>query len=441
MAEIQPFRGILYDTSKVDASKVLAPPYDVIDGTARAALAAKDPHNAVRLILPEGEGDARYAGAASLFADWQKRGVLRRDDRPAVYRYHQVFTVAELGRSFRRRGFIAAVRLHDFSEGVVLPHERTHKGPKVDRLELMKATHAHFSQIFTLYADPSGETDKLFRRVEDRAPDIDGATDDGTHHLLWRVAEREIIGKLTHLMAPLKLYIADGHHRYETMLALRDHFRAAAGGRLNNHSEAEYGTLFLSNMSDSGLVVLPTHRVLHSLAKLDVPAVLRKAEALFDVTVVPGGGREPDKLRAGLAERNPLQPGFALLLPGDPDARILSLRPTADLAAAGLARSRALDNLDVPILHDLFIGKLVGLDRATQDSKANLDYVQDTAEVMRRIAAGDVQMGFIMTPTRVDQVRAVADAHEFMPQKSTYFFPKLASAIVINPIDPTSDLY
>jgi uncharacterized protein (DUF1015 family) len=439
MPEILPFRGYLYDPKRAPATKVLAPPYDVIDAGARAALAAKDPHNCVRLILPEGEGAARYQNAAALYAEWKKSGVLVRDDRPAIYRYHQVFTVPELGRTFRRRGFIAAVRLHDFSDGVILPHERTHKGPKADRLELMKATHAHFSQIFTLYSDPSGASDKLFRKVEDRPPDLDGTTDDGTQHQLWRVPDREIIGKLVHQMAALKLYIADGHHRYETMLALRDHFRAA--GPLNTHSEAEYGTLFLSNMNDTGMVVLPTHRLLHSVANLDVPAVFAKAATWFDVAVAPGAARNPEALRAALAARDTTRPGFAVLAANDPDARILTLRATVDIASAGVTVSRVLRDLDVTILHDLFLDKVIGLDRATQDTKANLAYPQEVADVLRALASASAQLGFIMTPTRVDQVRAVADAHDFMPQKSTYFFPKLASGIVINELDPTSDLY
>jgi uncharacterized protein (DUF1015 family) len=439
MPEILPFRGYLYDTKRVQATKVLAPPYDVIDAGGRAALAAKDPHNSVRLILPEGEGAARYQNAAALYAEWKKSGVLVRDNRPAVYRYHQVFAVPELGRTFRRRGFVAAVRLHDFSEGLILPHERTHKGPKVDRLELMKATHAHFSQIFTLYSDPSGASDKLFRKVEDRPPDLDGTTDDGTQHQLWRVPDREVIGKLTHQMAALKLYIADGHHRYETMLALRDHFRAA--GPLNTHSEAEYGTLFLCNMNDTGLVVLPTHRLLHSVANLDLPAVFAKAATWFDVTVAPGAARNPEALRAALEQRDATRPGFAILAANDPDARVLTLRASVDIASAGVTVSRALRDLDVTILHDLFLDKVVGLDRAAQDTKANLAYPQDVPEVLRALASGGAQLGIIMTPTRVDQVRAVADAHDFMPQKSTYFFPKLASGIVINEIDPTSDLY
>ncbi|HTM21929.1 MAG TPA: DUF1015 domain-containing protein [Kofleriaceae bacterium] len=440
MPEILPFRGILYDPKRVQAAKVLAPPYDVIDDAGRAALAARDPHNCVRLIMPEGEGAARYQNAARLFADWQKSGVLVRDDRPAVYRYHQVFTVPELGRTFRRRGFIAAVRLHDFSERVVLPHERTHKGPKQDRLELMKATHAHFSQIFTLYSDPAGNSDRLFRKIEDRAPDLDGVTDDGAQHLLWRVPDREIIGKLAHMMAPLKLYIADGHHRYETMLALRDLFRAA--GPLATHSQAEYGTLFLSNMNDSGLVVLPTHRLLHSVPDLDPAKVMARAQPWFEITVIAGGARNPDAIRAGLIDRPHLRPGFAVVIAGDPDARVLSLRTDANLASAGILGSAALLDLDVTILHDLFLEHLAGVSRAAQDTKAHLDYLQDGARLRDRVAAGaPAQMGFIMTPTRVDQVRAVADAHEFMPQKSTYFFPKLASGIVINPIAPEDDLY
>jgi uncharacterized protein (DUF1015 family) len=185
MAEIALIRGILYDPQKVGIDRVIAPPYDVISEDERKRLEDLDPHNCVRLILPRGEGDARYDGAARLLSDWLAAGVLRRDARPAIYRYHQVFTVGELGgRRFTRRGFICAVRLHAYDDKVILPHERTLRGPKEDRLKLMRAARAHFSQIFGLYRDPSLVTDRAFSGADARPPDLEGATLDGTVHRL-----------------------------------------------------------------------------------------------------------------------------------------------------------------------------------------------------------------------------------------------------------------
>src|SRR5262245_40795689 len=258
MPEIALIKGILYDPHKVRVDKVIAPPYDVISEEERKSLEALDPHNCVRLILPQGSGDDRYEAAAALFRAWLDEGVLKRDLRPAIYRYHQVFKLAELGgRKFTRRGLICGVRLHPYDDKVVLPHERTLRGPKEDRLKLMRAARAHFSQIFGLFRDPSQTTEQAFAGTDQRPPDLEGATADGTLHRLWRVTDRETISKLGKLLGPMRVYIADGHHRYETMLALRDEIREAAGGDAGYRSSSEYATFFLANMSDPGLVVLP----------------------------------------------------------------------------------------------------------------------------------------------------------------------------------------
>ena len=444
MAEIAPFRGILYNPTRAPASDVLAPPYDVIDAAGRAELARKHARNCVRLILPEPDqasGLDKYEDAARLFNEWLGEGTLRRDDRPAVYRYHQVFTSAELGGQIvTRRGYIAAVRLHAFDEGVILPHERTLKGPKIDRLALMTATNAHFSQIFTMYSDPSGETDRLFQPVEHRAPYLDGTTDDGTRHRLWRVDSREIIGKLVRLMAPLKLYIADGHHRYETMVAFRDQLREATGSELAHHSAARFGTMFLANMDDPGLVVLPTHRLIHGVEGLVPEDVVEAAREYFDVSMVPRGALEAPRLRVAIAESSARRPSFAMIWPFQDDAALFALKPGIDLEAAGLTGHPALTHLDVSLLHGLVLENILGIDRAAQEAQSNIQYVKDTQKALDLIADCKGQVCFIMNPTRVDQVKAVADAHEVMPQKSTFFYPKIASGIVMNPIDIAEDV-
>src|SRR5262249_23020335 len=240
MPEIALFKGILYDPQKVRLDKVIAPPYDVISDEERKQLEALDPHNCVRLILPQGEGDARYPAAAGLLQSWLDEGVLKRDWRPAIYRYHQVFKLAELGgRKFTRTGMICGVRLHGYDEKVILPHERTLRGPKEDRLKLMRAARAPFSQIFGLYRDPSLATDQAFAGADQRPPELEGTTADGTIHRLWRVTDRETIAQVGRLLSPMKVYIADGHHRYETMLALRDELREAGGGDVGYRASSE----------------------------------------------------------------------------------------------------------------------------------------------------------------------------------------------------------
>jgi uncharacterized protein (DUF1015 family) len=435
MAEIAPFRGILYDTSVVEASRVLAPPYDVIDDDDRRELYELDPHNSVRLILPEGEGDEKYANAARVLDGWMADKVLRRDERPALYRYHQVFTSAELGgRSVTRRGFIAAVRLHRFDERVILPHERTLSGPKVDRLKLMEATRAHFSQIFTLYSDPSGETDRAFARAEGKPPTIDGKTGDGTTHRLWRVDDAETIGRVVRLLAPLKLYIADGHHRYETMVALRDRMRERAGGELDSRSAGQFGCMFLCNMDDPGLVVLPIHRLVFGLASFDPDALIKKAQRFFEVTPIDGAARDAAAVRQALADASQVRPAFAAAFPGR-DPVLLQLKPEVH-AAATAPGSPVARSLDVSVLHELVLENTLGIDRAAQAAQSNIRYYKDTADLLERVARGEGQVAFIMHPTRVEQVKAVADASEIMPQKSTFFYPKIASGAVINPVRP-----
>ncbi len=443
MAEIAPFRGIRFDTKRVPASDVLAPPYDVIDQAGRDELAKKHERNCVRLILPEGEseGGDKYQTAAKTLDSWLADGTLVRDERPAVYRYHQVFTSAELGgQTVTRRGFIAAVRLHAFDERIILPHERTLKGPKIDRLALMDATRAHLSQIFTMYADPSGETDRLFAKAERLAPTLDGTTADGTRHLLWRVDSSEIIGALKRLMAPLQLYIADGHHRYETMLALREKFRERAGGELSFHSAAQFGTLFLANMNDPGLVVLPTHRLIHSVDGFAPEDLLEHAKEYFDISTIEEGALNAARLRKVISDESAKRPCFAAIWPFHDDAALFALKPDLDLAAAGLTGSPALTRLDVSLLHGLVLENILGIDRAAQEAQSNIKYIKDTQKALDLIADCKGQICFIMNPTRVEQVKNVAEAREVMPQKSTFFYPKIASGVVFNRIDTAEEL-
>ena len=437
MAEIAAFRGILYDTARVEPTRVLAPPYDVIDEEERQELLALDPHNSVRLILPEGDGDEKYQVAARTLNAWLEEQVLRRDQRPALYRYHQVFTSAELGgRTITRRGFIAAVRLHAFDERIILPHERTLSGPKVDRLKLMDATGAHFSQIFTLYSDPSGESDRAFATAESARPTIDGTTADGTRHLLWRVDDAVTVGRVVRLLAPLKLYIADGHHRYETMLALRDRLRERAGGDLDSRSNANFGCMFLCNMDDPGLVVLPIHRLVFGLDGFDREAIHKKVQRWFDVTPLPAV--DAASVKTALADASRVRPSVVAAF-ADKSAVLLQLKPEVH-AAATAKGSPIARSLDVSVLHELVLESALGIDRAAQAAQSNIRYYKDTADLLARVARGEGQVAFVMHPTRVEQVKAVADASEIMPQKSTFFYPKIASGTVINPIRPEEAL-
>jgi uncharacterized protein (DUF1015 family) len=418
--QIEPLRGVLFDAAKAGPlESLIAPPYDVISPAERAALAARSPHNVVRLVLPEGEGDARYANAARQYRDWRASGVLRQDAQPALYRYQQEF--AADGRDHTRTGFIGRVRLRRFDEGVVVPHERTLAAPRQDRLKLTRACGAWFSQVFALYSDPSNAAEAAFAEVATRPPELEARTPDGAIHRLWRVTDAEMQRRVAAALSDKRAYIADGHHRYETMLALREEL-ATEG--------AQYGPIFLCRMEDPGLLVLPTHRVVHSLPSFDLPRVLRAAAELFTVEEQEPAGAA--QVRAQLARRGEGAPTLALASGGK--VFLLSLRSDLDLAGA-LPGPAVLRHLDVTILHALVLERILGIDRAAQEKQVNLRYVKDLGQALREAGEPGVQAAFLLNPTRVADLKSVADAGEVMPQKSTYFFPKLASGLVVQPLD------
>jgi uncharacterized protein (DUF1015 family) len=426
MAEVIPFRGILYDPARAGPiDRLLAPPYDVISGTERAALAAKSPWNFVRLILPEGDGDQKYAQAAADLQRWLDDGVLRRDGRRALYRYHQQFQID--AQVFVRKGFIARIRLQRFEERVVLPHERTLSGPKLDRLKLKRACRTHLSQVFGLYEDPVRAVDREFEEVESGPPLLEATTDDGVVHRLFRLVDPGAHQRVTAEMANKKVYIADGHHRYETMLALRDELRPLAR---SPRSSVEYGTICLTSVDDPGLVVLPTHRVVHGLDNFALPVFLDRLRARFQIEELKDA--DPDSLRARLALEG--REAVCFILSSGARLFLLALRPGQEAPGAEPMRQ-----LDVAVLHALILEEILGIDREAQLQQTNLRYVKELTRALHEARSPQVQAVFLLNPTRVDQLQAVADAGEVMPQKSTFFFPKLASGLVLNPIIPDEE--
>jgi len=424
VAEILPFRGVLYDPARAGPlDGLIAPPYDVISPDERSALAAKSPHNFVRLILPEGEGDEKYGRATNLLAEWQREGVLHRDEKPALYRYHQRFSA--FGSEFTRKGFICRIRLHAYDEKVVLPHERTMSAPKLDRLKLTRATRTHLSQILAVYPDRDGAVDAAFAEVDAAEPDLE-ARMDGVVHRIFRLTDGTAQARIAAAMADKRVYIADGHHRYETMLALRDELRPLAS---SPRSAVEYGSMFLTRMEDPGLVILPTHRVVHGLQGFDPARFVERVREQFEVEPLPV--LPPAELRERLAAKGRARPAF--LVESKNLRLLLALRPGAESAVRG---PPALRTVDVAVLHALIFEEILGIDRAAQEKQSNLRYVKDFEAALREAVLPDVQAAFLLNPTKVEQLQAVADAGEVMPQKSTYFFPKLASGLVLNPIVP-----
>lgn len=430
MAEIRPFRGLRYDPSRSGAAdSLLAPPYDVIDDPRREALAASSEHNCVRVILPEGEGDARYEVAAAELARIRSEAMTV-DDSPGYYVYHQQFQVA--GRTHVRKGFIALVELTAFGDGPVKPHERTLAGPKEDRLKLMRACEAHLELVFALFSDPDREWE---RPLEEKLGDpVMEADFDDARHLLFRVSDPQVIEELTAALAGKSIYIADGHHRYETMCAYRRELEAAGTGAADT---SRYGMIFLSNLDDPGLVVLPTHRVVHGVAAVDLDALVAGLAPHFEVEVLPLP-EDPEALREALGGEETV--AFGLAVPGTGRWRRLTLRGDFDPAQAGLGSlAEALRELDVVLLHELVLEHGLGIDKAAQAAKTNLYYQRSTEgalDACRRadatVAGAEIRLVCLMKPTSVHQVVAVCDSGEVMPQKSTYFFPKIPTGLAMH---------
>jgi len=394
MAVVGPFPGIRYDAARVGSmAAVVAPPYDVISPAEQAALYDRSPYNAVRLILPR-DTDRAGASARALRA-WLEAGVLTADAEPSLYVYSQRFSLGD-GRSLIRDGVICRLRLEDFASGVVRPHERTFPGPKADRLALMRATGAYLSPIFGLYARPNEPVRTLVGPLG--TPLVDVLDAGGCGHTLWRVTDTAAVARFREALAHETVYIADGHHRYETGLAYRDELGGAGA--------SAWIMACLVNMEEPGLVILPTHRLLRAPRRIEAAAL----DGAFASEPL-GGAPRPDG-------------AIDLVLPD----RRLRLRPTGVLARLGHLPA-AIRSLDVAVLRD---GLLAPLGIRPDE----LAFTHDDAEAQVAVASGEATAAFLVTPPSMATVRAVCHAGEVMPEKSTYFYPKLADGLVLDLVGP-----
>ncbi len=434
MAEIHPLKPLRYDLSRLAGgiASAIAPPYDVISAAERVTLAARDPYNVVRLILPDGEGDTKYSHAAELLAQWRTEGVLVRDSEPAFYRYDQTFTPPGGGDAILRRGFLALVKIVPFSARIVLPHERTLSGPKEDRLKLFRATRTNLSPGFMLYRDPERSLDAPLSEGEVVA---EYATPDGVKHALAKVRGRGAIRAICDGVARSTLLIADGHHRYETALRYSDEVSAAhpASGERAEH---RFFMTFLVNGDDPNLVVFPTHRHVHSLPSFSFDALLRRAGETFVVFELPAAG-DADSLLEALRRAASRGPSLVAAAP-DGRAAVLTLRGDVplDTHPTLAAKPRVLRRTDVALLHTGILEHILGITPEAQAAKTNLWYPQDARAALHALRSGGGDVLFLMSATPVAQVREVAEAGEVMPQKSTFFYPKVPTGLAIHTLEP-----
>ena len=417
MAEVLPLQALHYDLEKVGPlGDVVAPPYDVIDDEQREQLVARSPHNVVELDLPRdpGGGDP-YEHSASLLTDWTEEGILTRDTDPQIWALEQDYTAPD-GSRLTRRGFLARVKLAPYGEGI-RPHERTQPGPKEDRLRLTRATRHNLSPIFALHP---GNAWQHLEPSLDAEPWGEVTDSDGTTHRVWRIGDPSVHEAIATELEPGELLIADGHHRYETSLAYQQ--EVGPGG------PADYVLMALVSLEDPGLTVFPTHRLISGLA--DDPA---KQEALgnglkevFDTEQVPA-----EELDPGGAEGVGV---FGYMDSHLKQAFRLRLRDTARLDEVLAGRSDAYRTLDAAILEELVLKGILGMTTDDIAAKRGIGYTPQITEVLKKLDGGDYQAAFVLRPTPVDQVRAVAAEGETMPPKSTYFFPKLLTGIAFNPL-------
>ncbi len=419
MAQFTSFRGLRYDCNRVELGKVLCPPYDVIKGFARDELLQQDPHNIVAVELAARYGDTptndQYQHSAQLLKQWTEEGILTRDES-AFYLYEQEFEVPGTTQRKKRRGVLGALTLEAFGKGVQ-PHEHTLSGPKADRLNLLRATRTNTSPIFGLVKDDDGWIDGLIQNyLSNTAPTCEATTPDGVLHRLWRVLDDETVNGLEAAFENESILIADGHHRYETAL----NFLNETG----NESGGENSVMMLCvSMQDEGLIVLPTHRVAKNV---DASELKTKLAEFFDIQNHDSlesleMALEPD---AGTTKIGLILPdSFALLLLKD------GAKPM------DTTKSEAYNKLDVSVLHQLILERELGIDADKLAAGGFVTYTIHAQEAAKYVQGGEASAAFLLRSSPVAQVQEVADAGDKMPQKSTYFFPKLVTGLVLRPLD------
>ena len=433
MPEIQAFRGLRYDLGHVGSlSEVVAPPYDVIGPELQEELYKRHPCNVVRLILNriepgDDEANNRYIRAGKFLRYWQSEGVLFSEADPAVYVYHQEFTAA--GQTHVRRGFMARVRLSRFGEGVVFPHEQTMSGPKIDRLMLTAVCKANLSQIFGLYPDPQCEAQNLLEEAVAGQTPIEATDHLGVVHRMWPVTDVGVIAAIAGVMGPRPVFVADGHHRYETACNYRD--QVYDSGFLSPEHPANFVLMMCVAMEDPGLVVLPTHRLFVGLPELDAGELGARLGGLFS-TRPAGQGPDAAPTVWEDIETGDRQEAIGLFTRKDGQWTIVQLTAAGRAKMDDVARDQSEEwrGLGVSILHRLIVQTLLG-----QEEPVETKYVHQVEEVVEGLRSARYPMAALVMPATVDHVRAVSMAGQRMPAKSTYFYPKLLSGLVIHPLE------
>ncbi len=433
MPVIQPFAGWRYDPAQADYARVAMPPYDVVNEEYQNELYRRDPKNSVRIIYgkvfaTDSEGDNRYSRAATHLDQWREEGLLIQD-KPALYLYDQEFSAE--GLTYQRHGFFARVLLSEWGEAGVFPHEKTLSGPKEDRLNLMKAVKGNPGPVFGLLSDPDDTISAELSKLYNEYPLADFVGDDKVRNRFWVLDDPERTGNFCNLCSQGQIFIADGHHRYETALNYRNAVREAmkAAGQTPpalGELDSDYLMMFIVPDSDPGLVIWPTHRLVYGVDDEAVANLLSTLTVNFEVS------KKSDQATLINAIENNPTPAFGFLL--NDDMYFLSLKHPGIMSNRAEGKCAAWQELDVSVLHLLILEDLLGIDEGKLLRKENIIYSKDANEAISICQNHEkgVQCGFLMRSTTMEQVKNVSYAGEVMPQKSTYFFPKVLSGMVFN---------
>jgi uncharacterized protein (DUF1015 family) len=441
MAKIAPLRGIIYNQGKAGAIDTLvSPPYDVISPVEQQELYRKSPYNVIRLEYgltspADGDEDNRYTRAAAVLEDWCRSGVLQDAREPVFYIYEMEHKAGKGAK--RLRGIICLVRIEDYDSGIVKPHETTLSGPKTDRMNLLRSCKATFSQIFSLYSDPPGIVAGVLAKVT-RKPEMEVKSSDGVIHRVWSLSEKSNIDAIIRELADKPIFIADGHHRYDTALNYRNERRKATGS-FTGEEGFNYVAMFLARLEDPGLTILPAHRALFNLTNFNAQKFEDDLNKYFDIERIDFDKRSESKdlltVLDTMAHRADHAHVFGVRVKGEYCYYLLTLRNEADMDVLLPAKSPAYRRLDVSILHHLIIDKLLGIKMETHKQGLNIEYIKDAEEADRRVHDNAAEIVFFMNPTKVQEVKDVASAGERMPQKATYFYPKLLTGLVMHRLE------
>jgi uncharacterized protein (DUF1015 family) len=444
MAVIAPFKGLTYNLERLnDISNLIAPPYDVISEEEQEGYYQTDPYNVIRLILGkkktgDTDWDNRYTRSADVYKRWESEEILVRTDTPAMYVTSLSYDPGD-GRGPRVRwGLIVLVRIEDEDSGVILPHERTFSAHRDDRLKLMRACNAQLSQVFGLYEDPDNSVFGRLTKAIEAPPRISFDFRDGTSHQLWVVEDRSILKKLADAMHNKSIIIADGHHRYETSRNFRNMMRARYGWRPPNRAY-EYIMMYLTNMNDVGMTILPSHRLIKKYEPFRLDAFLDSLKEWFEITALSSSKSDPPsqslELKRMLEEKGRSTSAIGFHCQGDNSCYLFSLKEEVrDEMGEDLHAS--LKKLDVLVLSRFIFQKSLGFSKEDLDDEEIFHYQSDMVEALSQVDSGNYQMAFLLNPTKMEHVKEVTGNALIMPRKSTYFYPKVLTGLVFNKIDP-----